>query len=123
MFVRLAKWFAITALVVTLGGHWAFLQVIAWTGMAVTYSQTDCLGTALIKTFDGKHPCKLCKLVNSAKKSERKSDAQMDLKKIDFFAATASEFYFAPLKQNPSHSVKIMFSRMEAPPTPPPLFV
>jgi hypothetical protein len=123
MLVRLAKWFAIASLVMTLGGHWAFLQVVAWTGMAVSYSQTDCLGTALIKTFDGKHPCKLCKLVNSAKKSERKSDAQMDLKKMDFFATTVVEFYFPPLKQNPSRAIEALISRVETPPTPPPIFV
>jgi hypothetical protein len=112
----------VAALVATIGGHWAILQTAAWVGMAVNYSNTESLCVALSKTFDGKHPCKLCKLVKEGKKSERKSDAQLDLKKMDFFALHAVEFYFAPLKQNPLSPIPLMPSRSQAPPTPPPLF-
>ena len=73
------------------------------------------------KTFNGKNPCKLCKFVSEGKKAERKTDTQLDVKKVDFFAATVSEFYFAPLQQNPVCNVSTLLPRTEAPPTPPPL--
>ncbi len=35
-----------------------------WVGMAISYSQdSSSFSEALAKTFDGKHPCKLCKFV------------------------------------------------------------
>ena len=40
-------------------------------------STTESFCAALSKTFDGKHPCKLCKLVKEGKKSESKSEAQL----------------------------------------------
>lgn len=89
--------------------------------MAVSFSQNDSLIVALTKTFDGKHPCKFCKIVSEGKKSESKSEVQLDLKKQDFFALNSVEFYFAPLKQNPSISIPLLLSRTQAPPTPPPL--
>lgn len=36
-------------------------------GMLVSFSQKDGFATALEKTFDGKHPCKLCKAVDQAR--------------------------------------------------------
>ena len=121
MFVRSAKWFVVAALVLTLGGHWAVLQTAAWVGMTVSYSQNDSFRAALSKTFDGKHPCKFCKMVSEGKKSENKSEAQLDLKKMDFFAPITVEFYFAQLKQNPSNPIPLLLSRAQAPPTPPPI--
>jgi len=121
MFSWLAKGALITALVLSLGFHWAVLQAVAWTEMAVSYSKDNSFPTALAKTFDGKHPCKLCKMVSAGKKSEGNSEAQPNLKKMDFFALASVEFYFAPLKQNPFSTLPLLLARPQAPPTPPPL--
>ena len=121
MLVRFSKWLVVAALVLTLGGHWAVLQIVAWTGMAVTYSQGNSLSTALAKTFDGNHLCKLCKMVSEAKKSESQSAALIDLKKMDFFALITVDFYFAPLKQNPFSPLPLLLARTQAPPSPPPI--
>jgi hypothetical protein len=42
------------------GGHWFALQSIAWGRMITDFSQRDSIGTAIAKTFSGKHPCSLC---------------------------------------------------------------
>ena len=42
------------------GGHWFALQSVAWGRMLISFSQQDSLGTAIAKTFSGKHPCSLC---------------------------------------------------------------
>jgi hypothetical protein len=51
-------------LMVSIGGQWMVLQGVAWVGMAVSYTMEEgSLGTGLSKTFDGEHPCPLCKAV------------------------------------------------------------
>jgi hypothetical protein len=121
MLSRHAKWIVVLALIFSIGGHWTILQTVAWVRMTVAYSNGVPLSIALAKTFDGRHPCNLCKFVNEGKKSERKSEKTMDLNKIDFFALNAAAFYFPPMIQEPSCSIPRLLSRVESPPTPPPL--
>lgn len=52
------------------GGHYGVLQVMAWSKMLVDYSQQDGLMAGAIKTFDGKHPCCMCKQIGAAKKAD-----------------------------------------------------
>ena len=61
---RLFKALVIVALVSSIGLHWVLLQSVAWTSMVVSYAQTGTFREALAKTFDGKHPCPLCKEIN-----------------------------------------------------------
>ena len=63
MFKRLSKWLVVVLFVLATGGHWALLQSVAWVTMAARYSQDSVLAEVLEKTFDGHHPCELCKLV------------------------------------------------------------
>ena len=44
----------------SMGAHVAVLQTFAWAKMAVQFAQHDSLSASLQKTFDGKHPCKMC---------------------------------------------------------------
>src|SRR3954467_3820383 len=82
---KLPKLLLVSLLCLSLGLHWLLLQSVAWIGMVVSYSQTDSIGIALVKTFDGQHPCKLCKVVQAGKSSERKQDAQKPIQKLDPF--------------------------------------
>lgn len=119
---RLAKWLLICALVLSIGGHWALLQSVAWVGMAISYSQEAPVTEALVKTFDGKHPCKLCKFVRDGKKSESKEEGMViDLKKIDFFSESQILFCFEPTPISPRAFLASSPLRTDAPPTPPPL--
>lgn len=61
------------ALFLVLGGPWAVLQTVAWTNMVIDYAQQAPVSEALAKTFDGNHPCGLCKKITKAKESERTS--------------------------------------------------
>ena len=63
-------------LVLTLGLHWALLQTVAWTGMIISYSQENSLRGAVSMTFDGAHPCCLCKTIKQAKSEERQQSEQ-----------------------------------------------
>ena len=49
----------------SVGLHWSAVQMVGWVGMAVEFSRTRPVADALEMTFDGKHPCDLCKLVQN----------------------------------------------------------
>jgi len=73
----------LTLLAVT-GGQWVMLQSAAWAGMLVNNLRTQSLSCAVSKTFDGKHPCPLCKAIESGKKSEKKSDVEIKITRMEF---------------------------------------
>lgn len=96
MFSRLPKLATVAVLACTIGLHWALLQSVAWVGMMVNYSQDAPLTEALLKTFDGKHPCCLCKAIAAAKKAEKKAEFPIQLKKLEFLTVEARFIFSAP---------------------------
>jgi hypothetical protein len=59
------------ALLGMLGGHWVLLQSAAWARMIGQYARQGSLTTALVKTFDGKHPCGLCLTIQHGRQQEQ----------------------------------------------------
>lgn len=51
-------------------GPLGLMQAVAWAGMAVSYSARSGLAEGLKQTFDGEHPCAMCKKIAAAKQSE-----------------------------------------------------
>ena len=84
----LGKWLLIAAMFSAFGGHWVLLQSVAWTSMAFSNAKHANLTQALEKTFDGQHPCELCKRIEKARQSEKKQDPQIAITKITFFYET-----------------------------------
>jgi len=77
-------WMLIGTLFVSLGGHLALLQTFAWGNMLVSFSRSDSIAEATKKTFDGDHPCSMCKVVKESKKQEEKkpvlkADSKMEV--------------------------------------------
>ena len=123
MLNRLAKCIVVLMLVLVTGGHWAFLQSIAWVSMAVQFSQTDSLPTALLKTLDGHHPCKLCKVVDEGLKSEKEQKTQKLETKLDFFCPLTQSYPITSrVFELPLPSPSAFHSWADAPPFPPPRF-
>lgn len=86
--VQTGLWGLVVALplMFAVGGHWAVLQTVAWAGMVVSYSQDNSLGDAISMTFDGAHPCKMCKIVKEGRADEQQQPATLKAEfKIDFF--------------------------------------
>ena len=109
------------ALILSIGGHWVLLQSVAWVGMFAKNVRTYSVTEALEKTFDGQHPCALCKVVAAGKKSEQKQTIAKLEVKIDFWLAPASCLVVVPPRA--SHELPqadAFSSRVETPPTPPP---
>jgi len=84
MFARRGKILVIALLVLVTGAHWAALQTVAWTKMLASNLRHDSFAEAIGKTFDGDHPCCLCKAIAAAKKSEKKSEAVSPMLKMEF---------------------------------------
>lgn len=111
----------VAALAISIGLHWVLLQSVAWVGMVVSYAQSAPLGEALSKTFDGQHPCKICKVVKEGKKSEKQQEFQKSAAKIDFFLARSLVKIFPPVVA-PSRAPMCveMSALIFSPPVPPP---
>ncbi len=66
------------------GGQWAMLQSAAWAGMLVNNLRSQSIACAVSQTFDGDHPCPMCKAIETGKKSEKKSDAEIKITRMEF---------------------------------------
>jgi hypothetical protein len=118
---RLPKLLLALALASSIGLHWAFFQTLAWAQMVISYSQNAPLSEALVKTFDGKHPCKLCKNIAESKRAEKQSDSDLDLKKFEFsFAPSAFVFEAPAFLDDPRPINDSAAALAETPPVPPP---
>ncbi|MEP6669940.1 MAG: hypothetical protein ABJF10_12350 [Chthoniobacter sp.] len=104
------------------GGHWMALQSLAWTRMLMSYSRNGPIMEAVTKTFDGRHPCSLCKQVERAKSSEPQSTRAMEVENQAAFVMPA----LAVLEKKEGISWKLEIPewhgevRAEQPTAPPP---
>jgi hypothetical protein len=93
---RIKQWLVVSLLVIVIGAHWAVLQSAAWAGMLVSYSRGATVQEAWSKTFDGQHPCKLCRIVKTGQASEKKSDRVKLETKFEFHHLAGTCGLFPP---------------------------
>ena len=105
-----------------LGGHWAILQTAAWVGMVIEYSANDGLQVGLSQTFDGAHPCELCKSIAKNKETEKKHATPFESGKLIVVSqAQASVLYYHPTQfWRLQPRVESADSVSRTPPVPPP---
>ena len=73
----------------SLGGYQVAFQGVAWAKMIAQYSRTDAPVQALKKTFDGKHPCSVCKRISKSHSSNMSPTINPDLKFEKAFVSAA----------------------------------
>jgi hypothetical protein len=110
-----------------LGGHWLALQSVAWARMLAEFSTTDTFSEAVVKTFDGNHPCQMCLGIREGRHQEQREQQERPLlssgKAPDLFchvhrtAAPPVPFSAADAVAFVPHAAPEF---LEAPPTPPP---
>jgi len=89
--------------------------------MLATYTAQDGIQRAIVKTFDGNHPCEICKFVREGKQVEKKSPALETLKKLDPMILTTVEIFVDPNRSRPTLPVAPSYeSPSYSPPRPPP---
>ena len=64
--------------------------------MLVNYSQHAPFEEAMAKTFDGNHPCSLCKQIAQGKRSDKKAVFPPTGKKFEFSYSVAAFVFAAP---------------------------
>lgn len=105
-----------------LGLHWSLLQSIAWTGMLFEFAADSPVSEALERTFDGKHPCRLCKLVREGREKESRQAGTSITAKLDpgLPAVSSVVWVFDDLMAGEWSYQFVLPSRTEPPALPPP---
>lgn len=81
---RTLQYLLVTALILVVSGPWAVLQTVAWVGMVVSYSRDNSIQDAISMTFDGEHPCRMCKVVKEGRESEKESRGTLNVQNGKF---------------------------------------
>jgi hypothetical protein len=61
-------------LVLLMQGPAMLVQEVAWVNMLVTYTQERGLKRGVIETFDGEHPCEMCKTAEKLRQQSEDSE-------------------------------------------------
>ncbi len=93
---RFGRLLVVLALVASIGGHWALLQSVAWTQMLVERTQAASFGEAVKTTFDGAHPCAMCKRISDGKQKEQQPSQELSKVKLDVICERAVTAVFPP---------------------------
>lgn len=121
--VRLfSRWILVLSLSFSIGLPWAFIQGAAWVGMIVNFSREAPLVKSIEMTFDGEHPCSVCKAVQRGQHSQDTKELAKSKLKIDLATPERHHFVFAP-PVPPSRAAYLgpITLEIEAkPPVPPP---
>jgi hypothetical protein len=121
VFTRLGQALLIVAVLAATGTDWFILQSVAWTTMLADNLRTTTFSHALERTFDGKHPCCLCKQIAQGRRSEKRSQFSSPWKKLEF---VRNEVGFAILAPTSFRRLRagdtFAYSLTHAPPLPPP---
>lgn len=73
---------------ISLGFQWTLLQSVAWTVMLLDRSAEMGWVQAMETTFDGHHPCALCKVVRKGRDTQQQQQTLvLSLAKTDMVAA------------------------------------
>jgi len=113
------------ALFLSAGGHLALLQGVAWATMIWDYARTGSVTAAVEKTFDGKHPCPLCKKIAAQRSHDEKAPVTVKTeKKAEVFVGVSSQILPKPLARSfayPPHPFLNVPEHPSAPPVPVPI--
>lgn len=70
-FPTIIRRLAAVVLILLMQGPAMLVQEVAWVRMLVSYTQERGLKRGVIETFDGQHPCKLCKKADEIRQQEQ----------------------------------------------------
>ncbi len=120
------------ALILLMQGPAMLVQEVAWVKMLVSYTQERGFKRGVIETFDGNHPCSLCKKAAELRKQEQPKDpAEKQLpaqrQRLAWAEMVASELLKMPVIAGHDISVSVIACNADdpgrgadAPDSPPP---
>jgi hypothetical protein len=91
--------------------------------MIIDYSKRGTLCQAIAQTFDGAHPCSLCRVVNQANSTEKKSDLHAVTQKVDMICPATEPSRIQPfIKFDYAIDKFAVYEIRQSPAVPPPRF-
>lgn len=115
---------ALLAVLLASGSHWVALQAVAFGSMIFRYAQEAPLAEAIAMTFDGQHPCPLCRAVQQGRQQEEKQRPQLGLEnrfELGLPATAARSLRWSPPAWDvPTFGFATWRSLPHPPPKPPP---
>jgi hypothetical protein len=118
---RLSRILIVLVLLASVGGHWMLLQSVAWTRMIVERSRAASFTEAVQTTFDGAHPCSLCKRIAEGRQGEKQPAKAPVAAKIDLLLERRIVTLLPPSERIKfSMETRAGLARTERPPVPPP---
>lgn len=118
----------VIGLCLSIGLQWAAIQSVAWMSMAVSYSvEKGSVVEGLSDTFDGDHPCPLCKVVekgieagNESKDGQTAPEKTKEMK-LTLALVSIPQFVFPSVESNSWSTTSCSaITLRERPVTPPP---
>lgn len=95
--IRLAPILTALAVMHMLGGHWAVLQVAAWTKMFSSYTQTYSITESIVQTLDPDSACSMCLTIREGRSQEESSPAALSAAfKLDVFLIATKDLLNLP---------------------------
>lgn len=111
----------IVAVLAATGSHWLLLQSVAWTGMFAHNLRNSSIAQAVNRTFNGQHPCSLCKQISQGKQAEKKNEFRTELKKLEGILDRQKIVLNTPPADRPALlSLTPLANQPQPPPVPPP---
>ena len=123
-------------LVMLMQGPATFVQELAWAGMLVNYTRSQGVVSGVKKTFDGEHPCALCKKAAELRRDEgapqRDEKPMVELRSRHVWTEMlASGMFFLPGRKSrtlpdPAAGIRVWKPggrAADAPPLPPPEWI
>ena len=119
---RLSIVAAALMLSLSIGLHTVVLQSLAWTTMLIERSQSESFANAVKTTFDGRHPCSLCKAIDQGRRADRSANRVSKVSGLDAPAASSLALVVWPPDAAPETAavVTTVCRPPDAPPSPPP---
>jgi hypothetical protein len=121
---RLTRLLTVGALMLTLGTPAALLQSAAWINMLVRYSQeASSFMEAVTMTFDGQHPCPLCKAIKAGQEEQQPQEPKQVAAERELLLGLPPLLFTLQPPTTPRVTAEFESSpsfRRDRPPTPPP---
>jgi hypothetical protein len=112
------RFLLILLLIAATGDQWAVMQSAAWFGMFVNSLRKDSIPQAVTETFDGKHPCQLCKAIAKSESSQKKTELMPNPTRVVFLPLSRQPALISP---ECFQMIRIHFDTIAQTPAAPPL--
>jgi hypothetical protein len=86
---------ALLAITIT-AGPWGAMQSFAWATMLLNNLRTHSMSEAMLQTFDGNHPCPICKAIAASKKSNKDDESLAQQTRFEFPPSATIVMTIAP---------------------------